>query len=272
MKGVCEMKQKIIEFLNTKDDDYFSFIKTLSTKKINPFANADARGKYHEMWYPRKYISQTTGQNCNIFFDVNEIDFTRFSWNFIPQFSQDKELLDLISVINQLNEEIKDDELQYRIKRLRINIFLSMSYVGSPYFDIAVYKKVSEAMYNAMAKLNKYLNHKVKIISTTYDSVMFQGNVDYTDVMKTLEPCKFKTRHYDKIIHFRNIISYSSGDVWVVKKITGTNYDDVKVQVVDCLKTLKFTDAIMLLNRTDLNEKSKSGYIKDIVIARNCLE
>lgn len=262
------LKEKIKRFLETEDEDYFSFIRTLTERKANPFANTINSKDFEDFWYPRKYMSKVTGRNCNIFFNTTEIDFTKFSWSFLKLYTKDDELIKVMNAISELNDELTDNHQQFRIKRLRIHLFTTMNYVGSPFFDVEVYKKCLEGMYASMKKLNEYLADKVQIISTTYDSVMFIGVVDYDDIRKYVAPADFKVRNFEMVIHFRNILATKMKGEWRLKKITGTNYDDLKTNVVELLKELKFGDAIMLLNKSDLNEKTKPQYIKDVVLCK----
>lgn len=269
-KEFVEMKKKILEFIKKEDEDYFSFLRTLTDRKSNPFANSDKKAGWIEYWYPRRYMSSVTGRNCNIFLDVKEIDFTKFSWNFLKMYTSDDQLKKIIDVIDELNAELTDKHEQFRIKRLRINLFTTLNYVGSPFFDVGVYKKCVGSMYEAMEKLNKHLETQVKIISTTYDSVAFLGNVDYAEIRKIVAPADFKVREYEMLIHFRNLLATKmKGGEWRTKKVTGTSFDKVKERVVEILKDTNFPEAIMVLNKSDLNPTTKSKYIKDLVSCRN---
>lgn len=263
------MKNKIIEFLNTESEDYLDLIKQIAGNKSDPFLNSELKKGYVEEWYPRKYISKVTGRNCNILFNVKEVDFTKFSWTFLRLFTRDQNLIDIMNIIDEINEENKDPHVQFRIKRMRINIFIYMNYVSSPFFNSDVYKKCCEEMYIAMKKLNDYLDKKVRIISTTYDSVMFIGQPDYQELKELVKPAQFKIREYDQIIHFRNLLAskIKNGD-WLIKKTTATSYDEIKIKIIDLLKESNFTEAIMLLNKSDMGINIKPKYIKDIIAVR----
>jgi len=263
------MKEKILAFLKSVDEDYLEFISTLSSRKINPFNNSKERATFNEYWYPRKYVSSVTGNNINIFYNIQEVDFTKFSWNFMKKYTTDEELSSLMKIIDELNESVTDDDMQYRIKRLRIHTFYALAYVGSPFFNIACQKLCVEGMFDAMKRLNEYLNSRVKIISTTYDSVSFIGEIDFVALKKYLG-LEFKVRTAMKMIQFRNVGMYKTPEgVWITKKITGTRYDDIKIQVLECLKDKEdFGKAILLVNKAELPMMMKKEYIRDVIAAR----
>lgn len=257
------MKKKILDFIKSDNQNYLDFVRDLFPKNFSEIL--ENKNDYKDEWYPKKYFS--TGVIKGPLF---EVDFNGFSFNHIDRYSNDKRVLDLVKILKELENPDADERYKYRLKKIKIALFLNLGYTLSPLFDLNTYIQIQKAMYKAMERLHNYLKDKVEILMISYDSICFRGEIDFEDLKKFILPDTIKIRKYDNIIKFENLVAYQFSDTkkWNIKYTTATCYDEIKEKIIELLKTEKYEEILNIINNSEASNRKKrewKNHLKEIL-------
>lgn len=260
------MKNKIINYLKTENTDFLDFISTLSTKSPDIAQNSKNFKDIEERWYKLKRFEN------GIYMDIYEADFNAYSFNLIKIYNKDEELQKLIEIVDSFDFE--DKHLKFRLKRFRIHLYLSLSYIKSPFFNHQLYNQIQQTMYDTTQRLVDFVKEKGGCVHAIgYDSCTFSGKeIPIEEINEMVSPSTVKIRHYKEIIKMRNVVFYQFADSlkWIEKRSTGTDYDGLKREILEALKKRDYQSAIRTVEESSISSGLKKYYVKDIDDIRKC--
>jgi len=252
------MEEKIREFLLGSDENFLDFIASLNPASATQIIENSKKLKdFEEGQFKKIYMPN------GIFNSVVEIDFVRFSYSLLKTRARDEKLKQIIEIIEKLDQD------DYRVKKLRVSLFLSLRFVYSGFFDPDLYAEILEVMLKSLKAAKEYVEKGgKKILSLGFDSVSFVGSKEEgericEELNEILEP-KLKLRYYPKVIKYINNSYYflESGEK-TLKRITKTDdrYEKIKLAVLDFIEKNDFDSAKEQINSSELNKKIKDRYL-----------
>jgi hypothetical protein len=260
MKGLLglDTEKKVKEFLLSRDENFLDFIASLNPASPEEIIENSKKLKYFEEKEPYK-IYMPNG----IFKSVVEIDFIRFSYSLLKARAKDEKLRELIEIVEKL------DQNDYKVKKFRVALFLSLRFVYSKFFDLDLYSEILKLMMSSLKAAKEHVEKKgKKVLSLGFDSVSFIGSKEEgeeicKELNGILEP-KLKMKFYPKVIKFMNNSYYitESGEK-ILKRTTRTdnNYEKIKLEVLDCLEKEDFQKAAEVIKTSNISERLKKKYL-----------
>jgi hypothetical protein len=219
--------------------------------------NSEESKDYSEPHFDRLYFPN------GIFHNVCELDMIRFSYNLLKTRNKDPDLAKIIEIIEKLPQD------DYRVKKLRVNLYLSLQYAYSGFFNIKLYEDVANTMQKSMKLLQDIVEKNGKeILAIGYDSVSFivekkEGQELCDKANKQLET-KVKLKFFPKVVKVMNLSNYhtEAGEI-LLKRLTRTPeaYEEVKLKMLECLEKEDFEKAYSVVVNCTLNQKAKKRYV-----------
>jgi len=256
--NIENLEKKINDFLGSKKTDlnYLEFLENLHPA-ISVMENSEHKGSFKEPTFNKLFFPNA------ILKDVCELDMIRFSYNILKSKNKDPNLDAIINVIEKMPQD------DYKVKKLRVNVYLSLQYVYSGFFNIELYKEVSGVMVNSMHKLEEIIRYnKKEVLGIGYDSISFvadekEGQRVCNEVNKQLET-KVRVRYYPKVVKVMDLSNYHLPDGKVIlKRLTRTpeQYESVKQEMLKCVEMGDFPGAYKAIVDCDLSTKVKKRYV-----------
>ena len=253
------MYEKIKEFLESDRTDFLDFIASLkpaTTEDI--FLNSQKRKGFKDDVIQKRFLEN------GIYENVAEYDFIAFSFSILKMFAKDKDLVNLIKTIEKFNQN------DFRVKRLRINLFLNLLYIKSGFFDINLYRRCSKQMKLSIERLIHFIRVKgYEPISVGYDAVMAvipkpEAEEILEFLNKEFDPIKLRLNYYPRVIKFMNIIRlYDENGKKTDRLITFTKpeHEKLKMEILEHLDKGEPDWAIQLINANQhLSKRCLNNY------------
>jgi len=257
------MKEKIDKFLKSGKENYLEFIAELfpaDPKQI--LINSKKMENFKEIPFPKRKFLEN-----GIYDNVCELDFIAFSFSLMKKYAKNKELVNFIKIIENLNQH------DYRVKRLRVRLFNSLHFVYCSLFDIDLYKMIERKMHESINKVIDFIEKKQKnIYGIGYDSVDFgatrEQGVIITNQLNDILETPVRLRYYKRVVKFYNVSYWiDDNNSTTIRRLTRTpeKYEKLKIRIINALleKDIKTALSIIDLNK-ELKTKKLDEYRKAI--------
>lgn len=172
-----------------------------------------------------------------IYDNLCDLDFRKFSFSTLKEIAKEEGVNgDIRNIIEAIQEFIDSYDVEpYRFKKLRIYFFNSLFSRGCSYYNPHLYLKIQKEMVRVLNKAEKLIQDKgKKRLSKTMDSITLQASYEegkkiQEEINEELpEEINLRYDYFNRVVKFRNIISYRNGDEIRIKKTNATDYDDMK--------------------------------------------
>ena len=252
------LKEEILRFIDSDNDSFMDFWLDHYPADANQVLENSERTKYDSS-IKQEYLDN------GIYEEVYEVDINSFSFTLLKQHNTNEEIDKIIETIEIINNTLKDDLSLFRLKRLRIALFLSIGTVFFKYFNATTYNTVIRRMDQMMSLLITHLSNYNKLMNG-FDSVITKEKPNEENITRLIYPLKFKLTKYNSLIKFMNLIYIKPEGFsdYKEKKSTSTNTDEVKREIIKSLINKEFDNAKKVVEVAVLNQRLKNAYIKEI--------
>jgi hypothetical protein len=274
-----EKKERVNAYIKTDRTDYVEFLNSLEEGRVNWVENARHKDSYLEEnpipesnmeWLGTGLYGEIVDQP-----KFQELDFEKFSYSIMKEIVDDQDLLDTM-------EAVMEAEEGHRRKRLRVYLFECMKKPNSPYYNIEKYREIHCRMVEAKEIAESFIEDEgYTVHAKTFDSFSFLASTDEAEQVRDkindeLGLARMDLDTFKSVVSFRNIGHFQTMDGdWREVMTGGTpGYDEVKREIVNCLKELDFNCAHKTISKArkaeepfedlDLSEDALRKYNADL--------
>ena len=259
------LTDEITAFVDSDRTDFTEFIASLYSDD-----NVDAVENSRQVTLLKPYRSSFTSFPNGVFEGVWEADFNSFSFSLLKEKSEDERVQGLAVLLQELFDSEKDVSKRYRLKKLKIALFLNLRFVLSPLFNAKAFQEINEAMRGCMARLTAFARENAVVLSSAYDSVAWvkPKRVFTAEELSKVAGASLKLRHYSKVVKFYNVALFESEDGGKISRTTRTSTDGMKEGVCRALLENDFLKATTLISECGAGLKKKREYLTELTEAR----
>lgn len=257
-----DKSERIKSFLKSDREDYVYFIEkeleggeptelqqAYNSKEKEKVKSNREKPSTDNFWMPNGIYGEIVDEPR-----YRKLDFDKFSLKALQHLASQKDGEKYQNLIETIDLVLETPQT-YRRKQFRINLFESLQNKNSPYFDFGLYWDVKEFMVQKLNQVEDIVESEgFTVLSKVFDSFNFIAPKEDAEQLRDkineqLSVHSLSLESERSVINFRNIAYFQKLDgEWYVRRTNGSNYDDVKVEVVKHLSELDFNSAYQALS------------------------